>query len=43
MKRDALGELLRFEPPFVAEAKADRFWQILALTYCGVRNHTPSR
>ncbi len=26
VKRDALGELLRFEPAFVAEAKADSFW-----------------
>jgi aromatic ring-opening dioxygenase LigB subunit len=31
VKRDALGELLRFEPAFVAEAKADSFWQMLML------------
>jgi len=29
--RDALGELLKFEPGFVAEAKADSFWQMLML------------
>lgn len=28
VKRDALGELLRFDPAFVAEAKADSFWQM---------------
>ena len=31
MKRGALGELLRFEPAFVSEAKADSFWQMLML------------
>ena len=31
VKRDALSELLRFEPAFVAEAKADSFWQMLML------------
>ena len=31
VKRDALGELLRFDPTFVAEAKADSFWQMLML------------
>ncbi len=31
VKRDALGELLRFNPAFVAEAKADSFWQMLML------------
>ena len=31
MKRNALGELLSFEPTFVAEAKADSFWQMLML------------
>ena len=31
VKRDALGELMRFEPAFVAEAKADSFWQMLML------------
>ncbi len=31
VKRDALVELLRFEPAFVAEAKADSFWQMLML------------
>jgi aromatic ring-opening dioxygenase LigB subunit len=31
VKRDALGELLRFDPAFVAEAKADSFWQMLML------------
>ena len=31
VKRDALGELLRFETAFVAEAKADSFWQMLML------------
>jgi aromatic ring-opening dioxygenase LigB subunit len=31
VKRDALGELLRFVPAFVAEAKADSFWQMLML------------
>ncbi len=30
-KRNALGELLRFEPDFVADAKADSFWQMLML------------
>ena len=29
--RDALGELLKFERGFVAEAKADSFWQMLML------------
>jgi aromatic ring-opening dioxygenase LigB subunit len=29
--RDALGELLRFDPAFVADAKADSFWQMLML------------
>jgi aromatic ring-opening dioxygenase LigB subunit len=31
VKRDALGELLRFDPAFVAEARADSFWQMLML------------
>lgn len=31
VKRNALGELLRFEPDFVADAKADSFWQMLML------------
>jgi aromatic ring-opening dioxygenase LigB subunit len=31
VKRDALGELLRFNPSFVNEAKADSFWQMLML------------
>jgi aromatic ring-opening dioxygenase LigB subunit len=31
VKRDALGELLHFDPAFVAEAKADSFWQMLML------------
>jgi aromatic ring-opening dioxygenase LigB subunit len=31
VKRDALGELLRFDAAFVAEAKADSFWQMLML------------
>jgi aromatic ring-opening dioxygenase LigB subunit len=31
VKRDALGELLSFDPAFVAEAKADSFWQMLML------------
>jgi aromatic ring-opening dioxygenase LigB subunit len=31
VKRDALGELLYFDPAFVAEAKADSFWQMLML------------
>jgi aromatic ring-opening dioxygenase LigB subunit len=31
VKRNALGELLSFEPPFVADAKADSFWQMLML------------
>src|SRR5687767_6760921 len=31
VKRDALGELLRFDPAFVSEAKADSFWQMLML------------
>src|SRR5688500_17756077 len=31
VRRDALGELLRFDPAFVAEAKADSFWQMLML------------
>jgi len=31
VKRGALGELLSFEPAFVAEAKADSFWQMLML------------
>ena len=31
VKRDALAELLRFQPAFVAEAKADSFWQMLML------------
>ena len=30
-KRNALGDLLRFEPALVAEAKADSFWQMLML------------
>jgi aromatic ring-opening dioxygenase LigB subunit len=31
VKRDALGALLRFDPAFVADAKADSFWQMLML------------
>ena len=31
VKGDALGELLRFDPAFVSEAKADSFWQMLML------------
>jgi len=31
VKRDALGGLLRFDKDFVAEAKADSFWQMLML------------
>lgn len=31
VKRNALGELLSFEPSFVADAKADSFWQMLML------------
>ena len=31
VKSDALGELLRFDKAFVAEAKADSFWQMLML------------
>lgn len=31
VERDALGDLLRFDPSFVAEAKADSFWQMLML------------
>jgi aromatic ring-opening dioxygenase LigB subunit len=31
VKRDALGELIRFDRAFVAEAKADSFWQMLML------------
>jgi aromatic ring-opening dioxygenase LigB subunit len=31
VKRDALGELLSFDPAFVADAKADSFWQMLML------------
>jgi aromatic ring-opening dioxygenase LigB subunit len=31
VKRDALGELLRFDPALVAGAKADSFWQMLML------------
>jgi aromatic ring-opening dioxygenase LigB subunit len=31
VKRDALAELLRFDRAFVAEAKADSFWQMLML------------
>ena len=31
VKRNALGELLRFDAAFVAEAKADSFWQMLML------------
>jgi aromatic ring-opening dioxygenase LigB subunit len=31
VKRDALGELLRFDRALVAEAKADSFWQMLML------------
>ena len=30
-KRNALGELLSFEPELVADAKADSFWQMLML------------
>jgi aromatic ring-opening dioxygenase LigB subunit len=31
VKRNALGELLAFDPAFVADAKADSFWQMLML------------
>ena len=31
VKRDALGELLRFDRAFVSDAKADSFWQMLML------------
>jgi aromatic ring-opening dioxygenase LigB subunit len=31
VKRDALGDLLKFDRDFVAEAKADSFWQMLML------------
>jgi aromatic ring-opening dioxygenase LigB subunit len=31
VKRDALGELLRFDRAFVGDAKADSFWQMLML------------
>jgi len=31
VKRNALGELLRFPPPFPSDAKADSFWQMLML------------
>ena len=31
VKRNALGELLGFDPAFVADAKADSFWQMLML------------
>jgi aromatic ring-opening dioxygenase LigB subunit len=31
VKRNALGELLSFEAPLVADAKADSFWQMLML------------
>jgi len=31
VKGNALGELLSFDPPFVADAKADSFWQMLML------------
>ena len=31
VKRNALGELLSFDPAFVADAKADSFWQMLLL------------
>ncbi len=31
VKRNTLGELLGFDPPFVADAKADSFWQMLML------------
>jgi aromatic ring-opening dioxygenase LigB subunit len=31
VRRNALGELLGFEPGFVADAKADSFWQMLML------------
>jgi aromatic ring-opening dioxygenase LigB subunit len=31
VKREALGELLEFDRAFVAEAKADSFWQMLML------------
>jgi len=31
VKRNTLSELLRFEPTFVAAAKADSFWQMLML------------
>jgi aromatic ring-opening dioxygenase LigB subunit len=31
VKRNALAELATFDPAFVAEAKADSFWQMLML------------
>jgi aromatic ring-opening dioxygenase LigB subunit len=31
VKRNALGELLAFDPSFVSDAKADSFWQMLML------------
>lgn len=31
VKRNALGELLSFDPAFVSDAKADSFWQMLML------------
>jgi aromatic ring-opening dioxygenase LigB subunit len=31
VERNALGELLAFDPKFVADAKADSFWQMLML------------
>ena len=31
VKRNALAELLTFEPSFPTEAKADSFWQMLML------------
>jgi aromatic ring-opening dioxygenase LigB subunit len=31
VKRNALGELMAFDPAHVAEAKADSFWQMLLL------------
>jgi aromatic ring-opening dioxygenase LigB subunit len=31
VKRNALGELMSFDPALVAEAKADSFWQMLLL------------
>lgn len=31
VERNALGELLTFDPAFVADAKADSFWQMLML------------